>query len=110
MPPWKKLSIYTSEGSRFGTRPLHSAIIATALEQELYSVMALKAMEGFGPQMAILTANQMALASDLPIEVRILDEAAIIEAFLTDQAEMLTGCLITLEDIEIVQLPPSVLS
>lgn len=102
----KKLSIYTSEASRFGSRPLYAAIIATALEQKVYSAIALKAMEGFGPQMAIPTANHMALASDLPIEVRLIDYPSVIEPFLTDCQEMLANCLVTLEDIEVVQSPP----
>lgn len=107
MTTLQKLSIYTSESSRYGTRALHSAIIATALEQKLYSAIALKAMEGFGPQIAIPTANHMALDSDLPIEVRIIDQPSAIEAFLTDCQAMLTSCIVTLENVEVAQsLPP----
>ena len=105
MTTLKKLSIYTSEGSRSGTRSLHIAIIATALEQGLYSAIAVKAIAGFGPQMAIPTTNHMALDSDLPIEVRILAPATAIEAFLTAYEAMLTGCIITQEDIEVMQAP-----
>ena len=103
----KKLSIYTSESRRSGTRPLHMAVIATALEQGMYSAIAIKAMAGFGPQMAISTANHMALDTDLPIEVRILDSPDRINAFLTHQKELLTGCIVVLEDVEIVQSPSS---
>lgn len=105
MQGWKKLSIYTSEGSRAGTRPLHTAIIATAQEQGMYSAIAIKAMEGFGPQMAIPTANGMALESDLPIEVRILDEPDRINSFLASQKDLLTGCIIVLEDVEMFWSP-----
>lgn len=103
MTTFKKLSIYTSEGSRLGTRPLHEAIIATALEQQIYSAIALKAMEGFGPQMAIPTANHMALDSDLPIEVRLLDQPAAIEEFIATFQDMLASCIVTVETVEVVQ-------
>lgn len=105
MQVWKKLSIYTSEGSRAGFRALHTAIIATALEQGMYSAIALKAMEGFGPQMAIPTANRMAMDSDLPIEVRIIDAPDRINEFLANQKDLLAGCIIALEDIEIFWAP-----
>lgn len=103
MATFKKLSIYTSEGSRLGTRPLHSAIIATALEQKIYSAIVIKAMEGFGPQLAIPTANRMALESDRPIEVRLLDQPAVIEDFITTFQEMLAPCIVTVEEVEVVQ-------
>ncbi|MEO1208029.1 MAG: DUF190 domain-containing protein [Cyanobacteria bacterium J06638_20] len=103
MTTFKKLSIYTSEGSRLGTRPLHSAIIATALEQEIYSAIAIKAMEGFGPQLAIPTANRMALESDRPIEVRLLDQPAVIEDFIATFQDMLASCIVTVEEVEVVQ-------
>jgi PII-like signaling protein len=105
MSTWKKLSIYTSEGSRWGTRPLHEAVISNALAQGLYSAMAFKALEGFGPQLAIPTANRMALPTDLPVEVRILGQAGAIEGFLAAQAEMLKTCIVTLEDVEMAQYP-----
>lgn len=101
MSTWKKLSIYTSEGSRWGIRPLHEAVISNALAQGL----AFKALEGFGPQLAIPTANRMALPTDLPVEVRILGQAGAIEGFLSAQVEVLKTCIVTLEDVEMAQYP-----
>lgn len=105
MQVWKQLSIYTSEGSRLGTRPLHTALMATALEQGLYSAIAIKSMEGFGPQMAIPTANQMAMDSDLPIEIRILDEPDRINVFLASQRDTLGTCVVVLRDVEVFWAP-----
>ena len=108
MKIWKQLSIYTSEGSRAGFRALHTAIVATSLEQGLYSAIAVKAMEGFGPQMAIPTANHMALDSDLPIEVRITDEPEKINAFLASQRDVLADCVIVLRDVEVFWAPTAI--
>ncbi|MGD1906248.1 MAG: DUF190 domain-containing protein [Leptolyngbyaceae cyanobacterium] len=105
MADWKKLSIYTSEGSRWGTRSAHEAIVAKALERGLYSAITLETQGGFGPFLAIPTANHMALGSDRPIEVRILDQVPAIESFLAQEAEMLKQCIVTLEEIEVVQYP-----
>ena len=105
MKVWKQLSIYTSEASRAGIRPLHTAIIATALERGLYSAIAYKALEGFGPQMAIPTANHLALESDLPIEVRILDEPDAINGFLAEQRDLLATCILVVKDIEVFWAP-----
>ncbi len=105
MALWKKLSIYTSEGARAGIRPLHTAIVATALEEGLYSAIAVKAMEGFGPQMAIPTANSMALDSDLPVEVQIFGEPDAIDQFLAKYRELVTGCLIVVADVAVFYTP-----
>lgn len=105
MTPFKKLSLYTSESSRLGSRPTYAAIMAAALEQEVYSAIAIKAFEGFGPQMVIPTPNRMAHASDLPIEIRILDYPSVVEAFLAKNQDLLANCLIIQEDIEVVQSP-----
>ncbi|MEM9817894.1 MAG: DUF190 domain-containing protein [Cyanobacteria bacterium P01_D01_bin.6] len=107
MQVWKQLSIYTSEGSRLGARPLHTAMIATALEQGLYSAIVVKAMEGFGPQMAIPTTNKMALESDLPIEIRILDEPDRVNGFLASQRDALGTCVVVLRDVEVFWAPQS---
>ncbi|MEM1309539.1 MAG: DUF190 domain-containing protein [Cyanobacteria bacterium P01_C01_bin.70] len=107
MKAWKQLSIYTSEGSRSGTRALHTAILATALEQRLYSAFVVKTSEGFGPQMAIPTANGMALDSDLPIEVRIIDEPDRINEFLMTQKDVLSTCIVILKDVEVFWAPQS---
>lgn len=108
MTIWKQLSIYTSEGTRWGVRPLHEAVVATALDQDVYSACVFKSMAGFGPQLAIPTANRMALPTDLPIEVRLVGPAAVIEGFLATQGEMLQGCLATLVEVEVVQAVPGV--
>ncbi len=105
MTTWQKLSIYTSEGSRAGTRPLHTALIATALEQGIYSAIAFRAMEGFGPQMAIPTANGLALETDLPIVVQILDQPDTINSFLASQKDLFHGCIIMVEDVEVFWSP-----
>ncbi|MEO1299494.1 MAG: DUF190 domain-containing protein [Cyanobacteria bacterium J06636_16] len=105
MTTLKKLSIYTSEGSRYGSRPLYAAILATALEEGVYSAIALKAMDGFGPQIAVPSTTGMALDSDLPLEVRLIDYDSVIEPFLVNHFEMLSSCLVTLEDVEVVQSP-----
>lgn len=107
MQVWKQLSIYTSEGSRLGTRALHTAMLATALEQGLYSAFVVKSTEGFGPQLAIPTANKMALESDLPIEVRIIDEPDRINDFLASQRDALGTCVVVLRDVEVFWAPPA---
>ena len=108
MAAWQQLSIYTSEGSRLGNRPLHSAIIATALEKGIYSAIAIKAMEGFGPQVAIPTANRLALETDLPIEVRLIDQAEAIKSFLEAHKESLANCVVACSTIEIIQGPDAI--
>lgn len=108
MTTWTQLSIYTSEASRSGTRALHTAILATALERGIYSAMVFHAIAGFGPQHAIPTANQMAAESDLPLEIRLFDQASALEAFLADHQDLLQSCIVTLQEVELVQYPAAI--
>ncbi len=105
MSTWTQLSIYTSAASRWGAQPLYGAVLANALDRGLYNAMTFGAMAGFGPQHAIPTANQMAEASDLPIEVRIVDQTPAIEAFLATEQAMLQNCIVTMQEVELVLYP-----
>jgi PII-like signaling protein len=108
MTTWTQLSIYTSEASRWGSRSLQAAVIANALDRGLYSAMVFPARVGFGPQQVIPTANQMADPSDLPVEIRIFDQTPAIEAFLATEQAMLQTCIVTLQEVELVQYPNQV--
>jgi PII-like signaling protein len=107
MPVWKQLSIYTSESSRSGKRPLHTAIIATALDAGLYSASTFKSIEGFGSHVAIPTTNRMAMDFDLPLEIRIIDEPERIDAFLASYPDLFGTCTVIMSDIELLGTPKS---
>ncbi len=101
MATWKQLSIYTSAGTRWGVRPLHEAAIASALDAGIPTAMVFQTLAGFGPQLAIPTANHLALPSDLPLEIRLLGEGAAIDAFIENQEAMLKTCVVATLSLEV---------
>ncbi|MEM6599369.1 MAG: DUF190 domain-containing protein [Cyanobacteria bacterium P01_D01_bin.36] len=99
---WKQLTVYTSESTRWQHKPLHLAILELARKEGISGAIVTRGIEGFGPHHALQTTNVLALASDLPIEIRIIDRAVVIAAFLPLVKEIVTTGLITLEDINVV--------
>ena len=62
---------------------------------------------GFGANSRIHTAKILRLSEDLPIVVEIVDADAKVAALIPHLEEMLTGGLVTLEDVGVLIYNPS---
>ncbi|MEL6602587.1 MAG: DUF190 domain-containing protein [Cyanobacteria bacterium J06614_10] len=102
MDSWKQLTIYTSESARWKHQPLHIVILELAKKEGISGAIVARGIEGFGPHHTMQTTNVLALASDLPIEIRMIDREAAIAAFLPIVKPLVTTGLITLEDVNVV--------
>ncbi|MBF2034228.1 MAG: hypothetical protein IGR92_01830 [Leptolyngbyaceae cyanobacterium T60_A2020_046] len=50
----------------------------------------------------------MAAESDPPLEIRLFDQASALEAFLADHQDLLQSCIVTLQEVELVQYPAAI--
>jgi PII-like signaling protein len=95
----KRLRIYVGEDEHYQGHPLYRAIVQAARQHGLAGATVTRGIEGFGPQSRLRTARVVDLASDLPVIVELVDEAAKIEGFLPTLAAMVRTGLITVEDV-----------
>jgi hypothetical protein len=96
-----RLRIYVGESDHAGHRPLSTHLLDLARAQKLAGCTVYRAIGGFGANSVLHTSNILALSSDLPIVVEIVDTREHIEAFLATLEPAVHTSLVTLEEIEV---------
>lgn len=98
----KLLRIFIGEQDRWGSQPLHEAIVHLAKKEGLAGATAIKGFLGFGCKSRMHTAKILRLSEDLPIIVEIVDSEEKINAFLPHLDEMVKEGLITVEKAQVI--------
>ncbi|TAL02727.1 MAG: DUF190 domain-containing protein [Verrucomicrobia bacterium] len=97
------LRIYIGESDRWEHRPLYEAIVLKAREQHLAGATVLRGPMGFGKSSRLHTSKILRLSTDLPLVIEIVDSEEKINAFLPQLDPMVTGGLVTLEKVRVVE-------
>jgi uncharacterized protein len=99
------LRIFIGESDRDKGRdhPLYEAIVHRAKQAQLAGATVLKGPMGFGRHSLLHTANLLAMSTDLPIVIEIVDAEEKINAFLPIVDELVTEGLVTLEAVRILK-------
>jgi PII-like signaling protein len=96
------LRIFIGESDRHEHRPLYEAIVLKAREAHLAGATVLRGPMCFGKSSRLHTAKILRLSMDLPVVIEIVDSEEKIRAFLAALDGMITGGLVTLEQVEVV--------
>jgi uncharacterized protein len=97
-----RLTAYLGESDRTDGRSVASEIVQRARRAGLAGATVVRGLEGFGAGQVVHTARLVSLSEDLPVVVTIVDTRDRIEAFLPVLDELVTGGLITTEDVDVV--------
>ena len=97
------LRIFIGEDDRFDGSPLHEAIVLKARELHLAGATVLRGPMGFGASSRLHTTKILRLSEDLPLVIEIIDSEDKINNFLPTLDGMMTGGLITLEKVQVLQ-------
>jgi uncharacterized protein len=100
------LRVFFGESDRFQGQPLHEAIVLKAREIHLAGATVLRGPMGFGHSSHIHTSKILRLSFDLPIVVEIVDTEPKVMNFLSLLDTMMTGGLVTLEKVQVLQYGP----
>src|SRR6059058_4163330 len=96
------LRIFIGESDRFEHKPLYEAIVMRAREMHLAGATVLRGPMGFGKSSRMHTAKILRLSMDLPLVIEIVDSEEKIQSFLPVLDEMITGGLVTLEEVKAI--------
>jgi PII-like signaling protein len=91
------------EDDKFGGSPLHEAIVLKARELHLAGATVLRGPMGFGASSRLHTTKILRLSEDLPLVIEIVDSEDKINSFLPTLDGMMSGGLITLEKVQVLQ-------
>ncbi|MBU6429875.1 MAG: DUF190 domain-containing protein [Cyanobacteria bacterium REEB65] len=95
------LSIYVAEGDKWHHQPLYGAIVERARKEGLAGATIVRGMMGFGAHAIVHSANILALSTNLPVLIQIVDKRERIEAFLPTVEEMIEEGLVTLSELKV---------
>jgi PII-like signaling protein len=98
-----RLRIYFGEDDKFNHLPLYEAIVLKAREMRLGGATVLRGHIGFGQSSHIHTTKILRLSQDLPVVVEIVDSQDKIDAFLPILDQMMSGGLVTIEKVQVLQ-------
>jgi|SRR5436190_21853692 len=96
------LRIFIGESDRHQGHPLHEAIVLKAREHHLAGATVIRGAMGFGKSSRLHTSKILRLSADLPLVIEIVDEKEKIERFLPVIETMMTGGMVTLENISVI--------
>jgi PII-like signaling protein len=97
------LRIFIGESDRWEHKPLYETIVTKAREAQLAGATVLRGPMGFGKSSRLHTAKILRLSTDLPLVIEIVDSEEKINSFLPTLEKMISGGLVTLEKVTVLQ-------
>lgn len=97
------LRIFIGESDHWEHKPLYEAIVLKARELHLAGATVLRGPMGFGKSSRLHTAKILRLSVDLPLVIEIVDSEEKIQAFLPVLDKMITGGLVTMEKVKVLE-------
>jgi len=97
------LRIFIGESDRWEHKPLYEAIVLKARERHLAGATVLRGAMGFGKSSRLHTAKILRLSLDLPLVIEIVDSEEKINSFLPELDKMISGGLVTLEQVRVIE-------
>jgi PII-like signaling protein len=97
------LRIFIGEADKHDGKPLYEAIVLKAREMHIAGATVLRGGLGYGHSSRIHTSKILRLSDDLPLVVEIVDSADKIAAFLPVLDAMMTGGMVTVENVQVLQ-------
>lgn len=96
------LRVFIGESDRWHHKPLYESIVMKAREMHLAGATVLRGPMGFGKSSHVHTAKILRLSFDLPLVIEIVDTEEKLDLFLPVLDEMMSGGLVTLEKVRVI--------
>ncbi len=95
------LRIYIGESDHYKGKPVYEQIVKKARELKLSGATVVRGEMGFGAHSHLRSANILALSTDLPVVIEIVDNEENIERLLPYLDEFMIEGLVTKESIHV---------
>jgi PII-like signaling protein len=97
------MRIYYGEADRAKRKSFTDFVIERARTRGLAGCTVYRGITGFGANSIVRSANILALSSDLPMIIEIVDDRQHIDGLLNELDPDMPACLVTLEDVSVLR-------
>ncbi|MEW6272020.1 MAG: DUF190 domain-containing protein [Thermodesulfobacteriota bacterium] len=97
----KRMNVVVSQTDQWRHRPLYLAILERLKAAGCAGAVVTNAIAGFGPTSQIKTHTLLELSIGLPVMITVVDRPEQIERVLPEVTRMLSGGVITVEDVDV---------
>lgn len=101
------LKIYISEDTRYKNHNLYNALVFKLKELNIVGLTVTRGIAGYGHNKIIYTSRFVEMSSSLPIIIEAVDTKENIERVIPEIKAMVNEGLITLSDIDVIQMTKS---
>jgi hypothetical protein len=99
----KMLRIYVGEDDKWEGVPLYEAIVKKLRDLDIAGATVLRGIMGYGARQRIHKSRLLALSTDLPIMITVIDKPEKIDRIIPALDEMVADGLIALTDVDIIK-------
>jgi uncharacterized protein len=99
----RRVMIHVGESDHSHGKALYEAIVEMLRSEGCAGATVLRGIEGFGAASRIHTANVLRLSEDLPVVIVFVDTPERVERVMPKIDEMVSGGLVTVEDVHIIK-------
>ncbi|HEY5975211.1 MAG TPA: DUF190 domain-containing protein [Geobacteraceae bacterium] len=96
------MRIFVGESDRHGRRPLYEALVELFRQEGCAGATVLRGVAGFGARSVFHTDKLLELSHDLPLIIEVVESEEKLDALMPRIDAMMTGGLITREQVRVV--------
>ncbi len=97
------MRIFIGENDKYEHKPLYEALVELFREENFAGATVLRGISGFGAHSVYHTQKLLALSSDLPLIVEVVDTQEKIDTIMPRIDEIMGGGMITLEKATVIR-------
>ncbi len=101
---YKLMRVYLSGGETIGGKPVYKLIVDKCLEFDISGATVHRGIYGYGTSKVIRSSRTLALSSDLPVVVEVVDLEENLKKILPEIIKISPDSLITLEAASVVYM------
>lgn len=99
----RRLTIFIGESDHYHHHSLAAEVVDRARQAGLAGCSVFRGTAGFGATGHVHSARLLSLSEDLPVAIVIIDSTERIDAFVPQLDELISGGLVTVEDVEVIR-------
>ena len=101
------MRIFIGENDQYNNQPLYKVLVELFRKKGFAGATVIRGLSGFGAHSVYHTQKLLALSSDLPLIIEVVDTQEKIDTIMPEIDQMMGGGMITLEKATVIRYHPA---